>query len=44
MGGKQLLAEDHPSALRRQLKAYYLGDFPAESYADGFLRAAQKYL
>jgi CDP-glycerol glycerophosphotransferase (TagB/SpsB family) len=41
---KQLLAEDHASALRRQLKTYYLGDFPAESYADGFLRAAQKYL
>ena len=41
---QQLLAEDHASALRRQLKTYYLGDFPAESYADGFLRAAQKYL
>jgi hypothetical protein len=41
---RQLLAEDPASALRRQLKTYYLGDFPAESYADGFLRAAQKYV
>ena len=41
---QRLLAEDHASALRRQLKTYYLGDFPAESYADGFLRAAQKYV
>jgi CDP-Glycerol:Poly(glycerophosphate) glycerophosphotransferase len=41
---QQLLAEDQASALRRRLKTYYLGDFPAESYAAGFLRAAQKYL
>ena len=41
---QQLLAEDPASALRRQLKTYYLGDFPAESYASGFLRAAQKYV
>src|SRR4029453_7092248 len=27
---QKLLAGDHASALRRQLKTYYLGDFPAE--------------
>jgi hypothetical protein len=41
---RQLLGEDPALELRRQLKTYYLGDFPAESYADGFLRAAQKYV
>ena len=41
---QQLLAEDPAWSRRRQLKTYYLGDFPAESYADGFLAAAQKYV
>jgi hypothetical protein len=41
---RQLLGEDPALELRRQLKTYYLGDFPAESYADGFLRAALKYV
>jgi CDP-Glycerol:Poly(glycerophosphate) glycerophosphotransferase len=41
---KQLLAEDPAAALRRQLKTYYLGDFPPDSYADGFLSAARKYV
>ena len=44
MGLQQLLADDPAWSLRRQLKTYYLGDFPAESYADGFLAAAQKYV
>jgi hypothetical protein len=35
---QQLLADDPAWSLRRQLKAYYLGDFPAERYA------AQKYV
>ena len=41
---QQLLADDPAWSLRRQLKTYYLGDFPAEGYADGFLAAAQKYV
>ena len=41
---QQLLVDDPAWSLRRQLKTYYLGDFPAESYADGFLAAAQKYV
>jgi hypothetical protein len=41
---QQLLVEDPAFALRRQLKTYYLGDFPADSYADGFLTAAQQYV
>ena len=41
---QQLLADDPAWSLRRQLKTYYLGDFPADGYADGFLAAAQKYV
>jgi CDP-glycerol glycerophosphotransferase (TagB/SpsB family) len=41
---QQLLADDPAWSRRRQLKTYYLGDFPAESYADGFLAAARKYV
>jgi hypothetical protein len=41
---QQLLADDPAWSRRRQLKTYYLGDFPAETYADGFLAAAQKYV
>jgi hypothetical protein len=41
---QQLLADDPAWSRRRQLKTYYLGDFPAQSYADGFLAAAQKYV
>jgi hypothetical protein len=41
---QQLLADDPAWSRRRELKTYYLGDFPAESYADGFLAAARKYV
>ena len=41
---KQFLTEDPASELRRKVKTYYLGDFPAECYANGFLAAAQKYV
>jgi hypothetical protein len=41
---KQFLTEDPASQLRRKVKTYYLGDFPAECYANGFLAAAQKYV
>jgi hypothetical protein len=41
---QQLLSEDPAWPMRRQLKTYYLGDFPAECYANGFLAAAQKYV
>ena len=35
-----LLGADPASLLRRETRIYYLGDFPREHYADGFLRAA----
>ncbi|MGH8794888.1 MAG: CDP-glycerol glycerophosphotransferase family protein [Stackebrandtia sp.] len=37
-----LLDADPLAELRRRLKTYYLGDFPAESYADGFLDEARR--
>jgi hypothetical protein len=40
----QLLETDPAAPRRRELKTYYLGDFPAENYADGFLAAARRYL
>jgi hypothetical protein len=36
-----LLGADPQGAERRRLKTYYLGDFPAERYADAFLEAAR---
>ncbi|MGI3780805.1 MAG: CDP-glycerol glycerophosphotransferase family protein [Janthinobacterium lividum] len=36
-----LLGPDPEAAERRRLKTYYLGDFPAETYADAFLDAAR---
>lgn len=39
-----LLESDSMSPVRRELKTYYLGDFPAESYARGFVDAATKYV
>ena len=39
-----LLGEDPLAAERRRLKAYYLGDFPADEYVDVFLREASKYI
>ncbi len=39
-----LLVNDPAAQLRRQVKTYYLGDFPAESYAEGFLSVARRYV
>jgi hypothetical protein len=36
-----LLATDTLAAVREETKIYYLGDFPDENYADGFLVAAR---
>jgi len=36
-----LLGTDPQGLERRRLKSYYLGDFPAERYADAFLEAAR---
>ena len=37
-----LLGADPQRSERRRLKTYYLGDFPAETYADAFLEAARR--
>ncbi len=37
-----LLGADPQAAERHRLKTYYLGDFPAETYADAFLEAARR--
>jgi CDP-Glycerol:Poly(glycerophosphate) glycerophosphotransferase len=39
-----LLDTDPVVGRRRELKTYYLGDFPAANYAEGFLAAARRYL
>lgn len=39
-----LLTDDPLADLRGELRSEYLGDFPAESYADGFLAAARQFL
>jgi hypothetical protein len=39
-----LLLTDPAAALRREVKTYYLGDFPAENYAEGFLSVARRYV
>lgn len=39
-----LLDADPLARTRRSVKEYYLGDFPAETYADGFVRAARAEL
>ena len=36
-----LLGADPLAAVRAETRAYYLGDFPADRYADGFLEAAR---
>ena len=36
-----LLVEDPLADIRRETKAYYLGDFSSDGYADGFLNAAR---
>ena len=39
-----LLDADPLAAVRRKVKTYYLGDFPAEGYADVFLNEARRVL
>ncbi|HET9647240.1 MAG TPA: CDP-glycerol glycerophosphotransferase family protein [Microlunatus sp.] len=39
-----LLIRDPKLLQRRALKTYYLGPFPAASYADGFVDAARRYV
>jgi hypothetical protein len=39
-----LLHADPAIETRRKIKTYYLGDFPPDAYADGFLQAARRYL
>jgi hypothetical protein len=39
-----LLVYDPAAQLRRQVKTYYLGNFPAENYAEGFLEVARRYV
>jgi CDP-glycerol glycerophosphotransferase (TagB/SpsB family) len=38
-----LLHDDPLASRRRQLRTYYLGDFPADTYADAFVDAARRY-
>jgi hypothetical protein len=40
----QLLDSDPLEKTRREVKTYYLGDFDAADYADGFVSAARRYL
>ncbi|UNK47449.1 CDP-glycerol glycerophosphotransferase family protein [Arthrobacter sulfonylureivorans] len=39
-----LLVQDPLAAQREESRVYYLGDFPAGSYADGFLTAARELI
>jgi hypothetical protein len=39
-----MLDTDPAVGRRRELKTYYLGDFPATNYAEGFLAAAGRYV
>ena len=39
-----LLGADPLAAVREQTRRYYLGDFPAQPYADGFLDAAREVI
>ena len=41
---EELLKIDSLAETRRNLRTYYLGDFPASTYADGFVSAATKYV
>lgn len=41
---QDLLETDPLAGTRRDLKSYYLGDFPAENYSAAFLAEAGKYL
>jgi hypothetical protein len=39
-----LLGADPLADERRKMKTFYLGDFPTDSYADGFVNTARKYV
>jgi hypothetical protein len=39
-----LLGHDPRAAVRRELRAYYLGDFPPDSYAQRFVNAFREYV
>ena len=39
-----LLRDDPRRAVRDRTRVYYLGDFPARTYADGFLDAARSVI
>jgi hypothetical protein len=39
-----LLGADPLASVRNETKIYYLGDFPDENYADGFLVAARQVI
>jgi CDP-Glycerol:Poly(glycerophosphate) glycerophosphotransferase len=41
---EKLLHSDPIAASRRLIRRYYLGDFPPEHYADGFVTTARKYV
>ncbi|HZD98922.1 MAG TPA: CDP-glycerol glycerophosphotransferase family protein [Micromonosporaceae bacterium] len=38
-----LLRDDPLASARQRVRTYYLGDFPPDSYADGFVEAARRY-
>jgi CDP-Glycerol:Poly(glycerophosphate) glycerophosphotransferase len=38
-----LLRDDPVVGTRQRVRMYYLGDFPPDSYADGFVEAARRY-
>ncbi|MDQ2623891.1 MAG: CDP-glycerol glycerophosphotransferase family protein, partial [Actinomycetota bacterium] len=40
----ELLETDPLAAERVEMRRYYLGDFPADSYAEGFLEAARRHV
>jgi hypothetical protein len=40
----ELLGADSMYHVRRECKTYYLGEFPAGEYAQGFVEAAAKYV
>jgi hypothetical protein len=39
-----LLVRDPRAAARRELRTYYLGDFPPDRYVEGFLAEARRCL
>jgi CDP-Glycerol:Poly(glycerophosphate) glycerophosphotransferase len=39
-----LLRDDPLADIRQRMRTYYLGDFPPDSYAEGFVEAARRYI